>query len=164
MLAHVFLDELQRRRIAVRHAFLDSILRRVECSIGAFPFSEVETDVRQQLDGRIEQCAAFEPVRFEYRQLEDQPGAVRVADERGVFDTGGFDRLQHVGYMRADRPRWLPRRGAVASQIGCEDAEARGEAFVRKSAESPAEAADAVQCDNRGRHGVAPLVQLEEHD
>src|SRR5439155_19709442 len=99
--------------------------REAEGYVGAFPFGEVETDVWQQLDGWIEQNGPLETLRVERRQLEDQPAAVGVADERGALDSGGFDRLQHVRHMRPDCPRWFPRRGAVAAEIGCEDAEAR---------------------------------------
>ena len=54
VLPHVLLDELERGGIAIEAPLLDGFVRRCERPTGAFAFREVEADVREELDGRIE--------------------------------------------------------------------------------------------------------------
>src|SRR5262245_60702470 len=163
MLAVLLLEIVARRRCAHAESLLDRVLRRVVRTVCASELREVEADVRQELDGGIEQHRAFDVVRVERRELEHEPPAERVTDPVRATDAGAVERLEQVVDVRVDRPRRLPLRRAVATQVGGEHVEAAGEPLFGELAVAAAVRADAVDADDRRRVGVAPLVQLQQH-
>jgi hypothetical protein len=58
--------------------------------------------------------------------LHDEPPAEAVPDPR----RGPFDSFQHVGDVRAEIPRFVPRRTAVSSEIERSDVEPVREALL----------------------------------
>ena len=108
MLPDVFLDEGARRRRVERESLLDGLLRHGKGTVVSLALGEVEAHVRQELDRRIEEHGSFDAIGREVGELEDQPAAVRVADESCALDARVLDRLEDVGDMRCDRPRRLP--------------------------------------------------------
>ena len=128
-----------------------------------FALREVETDVRQELDRRIEQCGTVDAFGRKRRELEDEPASVGVPDPDCALDARGVERLEDVVHVRCDRPGRLPLGVAVRAEIRCEHAEAVGQALLGEPAKAPAMGIEAVQAHDHRGSGVAPLVQVELH-
>src|SRR5437879_4471470 len=104
--------------------------------ICALALREVETDVREDLDCRIEQRCAFDALWVEHGELEDQSPAERVPDERRTTHAGRVERLEHVVRVRRHRPGRIPTRESVTAQIRCEHAKSARQTFLREPPEA----------------------------
>src|SRR5213080_3520329 len=104
--------------------------------ICALALREVETDVREDLDRGIEQRCALDALWVEHGELEDQPAAERVPDERRTAHAGRVECLEHVVRVRRDRPGRIPIRESVPAQIWCEHAKSARQPFLRQPAEA----------------------------
>ena len=119
--------------------------------------------MRQQLDRRVEQHGALDALGRECGELEHEPAAERVPDPRRAANAGVVERLEQVVRVGRDRPGRFPLGAAVAAQVRCEHAVAVGQPLLGELAEAAAVRVDAVDAHDRRRAGVAPLVQLEQH-
>src|SRR5437868_8641146 len=163
MLGGFLLEELAGRRNAGVQACLDRLLLGEVRMVGTLSLREVEADVREDLDRRVEQRDACEPIRIEHGELEDQPTAERMPDERRSADAGGVERLEDVVGMCRDRPRRLPAGEAVAAEVRREHPEAFRQPILRETPEAAPVGVDAVDADDRLRAGIAPLVEVQLH-
>ena len=97
---------------------------------------EVVADVRQELDGRVEQRGALDAFGCQCRELEDEPAAVGVPDPARASHARGVERLEDVVHVRGDRPGRLPLGIAVRAEVRGEHPEAVGQAAPRRAGES----------------------------
>ena len=127
-------------------AGLDGLLDRVVGDVLALQLGQVERDVRQHLERRVEEHQPLDPLRFAGRELGRQPAAEAVADpDRGAVR----HRLEDRGQVGVHVPRRLPARVAVAEQVERDHVPAG----VGEEVEPPAVRGDAVQADDRRSAG-----------
>ena len=103
---------------------------RVVHRLPAFLLGDERCDVRQQLDGRVEQNGAADPLRLARGELEDEPAAERVPDPVGLLDPERVDRLDQVVDVGCERPRRVVPRASVPAEIGRDDVEPRRPALL----------------------------------
>ena len=125
---------------------------------------EIEADVREDLDRRVEQHRARNPLGRGRAQLEHEtpPEAVPQPGCR-LLHARGIHGLEHVGEVGRNVPRRLVAGAAVAAQIRREHAEPAREPFLGKAPEPPPVGRDTVQADERRSVRVSPLVHVEPH-
>ena len=115
MLRQLLAHELLVRSVAGRQTLRDRLLDRrvgdlLACALGA-----LERDVRRRPHGRVEQHDPIHPLRMPRSELERQPSAEAVADDVGALDMERVQRVDQVVDVRAEAPRRLPVRHAVAA-------------------------------------------------
>ena len=117
-----------------------------------------ERHVPGEEDRGVEEHELRNELRRPRRELEREPSTERVADQDRLARSDALDdRLE----MRADVPRRLPRRVAVAEEVGGDDVVARESRRERR--EVSAVIAHAVEADDAWCSGLAPLVERERH-
>src|SRR5437868_3145198 len=163
VLARLFLEVLSRRRRAGREPCRDRLVHGLERVVVRSVLGEVEADVGQDLNRRVQQNGTLDPLGVLRAELEDQPRTEAVPDPQRALHAGRTDRLEHVGDMGRDAPGWLVARATVTAEVGREHAEVGPEALLGQAAEAAPVRGDAVPADERRSLGLAPFVQMEEH-
>ena len=119
--------------------------------------------MRQNLNGRVEQRDATDPLRMRARELEQQPAAERMPDPVRLDDSECVDGLDEIRDMRLERPRRFVSRAAVPAQIGRHHVKATRPPFRCEPAIALAMSGHAVQAYERRSGPVAPLVHVKLH-
>ena len=153
-------DELAGREVelALVVAAVDKFVERHVRLVRAGVVGRRERDVAGKQDRRVEENELRNELRRACRQLEREPSSERMADQDRL---AGADRPDDRVEVRADVPRGLPRRVAVAEKIRGDDVVAREAHCERR--EVPPVIPDAMEADNAWRAGIAPLVEREPH-
>ena len=119
--------------------------------------------MRENLNGRIEQDEAADPLGPGARELEQEPAAERVPDPVGLLDPERIDGVDQIGDMRLEVPwRFVPG-AAVPAQIRRDDPEARRPALEREPPLALAVRRHAVQAEKRWTGRITPLVRMQDH-
>ena len=108
MLAGFLLEELPRRRNTGCEPGSDSLLRGLERVVGCGILCEVEPDVRQDVDCRIEEHSPLDALGLTGAELEDEPRAEAVAEPGRAPNACRVHRLDHVREVRAQVPWRFP--------------------------------------------------------
>jgi hypothetical protein len=120
VLVCLLLDKLVRSPRLAGQARRDRVLGRGERVVAGRLLGEVEANVREDLDGRVEQYRTAYTLGFSRVELEDEPGSEAVPQPDGrPLDTGRIHRLEDVSQVGRDAPRRLIARAAVTSEVGC---------------------------------------------
>jgi hypothetical protein len=120
VLACLLLDKLARSPRLAGQARRDSVLEGGERVVAGRLLGEVEANVREDLDGRVEQYRTAYTLGLPRAELEDEPGSEAVPQpDRRPLDTGRIHRLEDVSQMGRDAPRRLIARAPVTSEVGC---------------------------------------------
>jgi hypothetical protein len=94
-------------------AAVDRVLRRVDDGLRLFHLDHEVGDVREDVEGGVEQRGAPDPLGMARGELEDEPAAERVPDPVGLLQPERVDGLDEVGDVCLERPRRVPTGAAV---------------------------------------------------
>src|SRR5689334_12014071 len=108
VLSVLFLEILARCGGVDGETLLDRSLRIVVGAVGTLALREVEGNVREHLNRRVEQSGPLDAIRSERSDLEDEPPAVRVADPLRGVNARIVECFEQVVNVGRDRPGWFP--------------------------------------------------------
>ena len=97
------------------------------------------------------------------RELEQEPPAEGVADPVRLGEIETVDRLNQIGHVRRERPRWIPARVPVTPQVDGDDMEALGPPLLGELRPTAEVSCNSVHAHDRRGVRVTPLVHVQAH-